>query len=183
MQVRENPALGFYIDGLSKNAVSSFDQIEKWMDIGNKARTIACTNMNATSSRAHTIFQLVLTQNKVDKENLKASTIVSLINLIDLAGSERQSGTGAEGLTLKQGCSINKSLSSLGNVISALAKVDKNPKIQIPYRDSVLTKLLKNSLGGNSKTVMIAALSPADINYKVIALVNPGNPLYSTICR
>jgi kinesin family member 1 len=138
------------------------------MDAGTKARTVAATNMNATSSRAHTIFQIVLTQTKVDAEAGKATDKVAIINLIDLAGSERQSGTGATGDRLKEGSAINLSLSSLGNCISALATNSSAPdgkKVRVPYRDSVLTMLLQNSLGGNAKTIMIAAISPADVNH------------------
>lgn len=94
---------------------------------------------------------------------------MAIINLIDLAGSERQSGTGATGDRLKEGSAINLSLSSLGNCISALATNSGSgeKKVRVPYRDSVLTMLLQNSLGGNAKTIMIAAISPADINHDV----------------
>ena len=132
------------------------------------ARTVAATNMNATSSRAHTIFQIILTQTKVDTAAGKATDKVAIINLIDLAGSERQSGTGATGDRLKEGSAINLSLSSLGNCISALATNSSgDKKVRVPYRDSVLTMLLQNSLGGNAKTIMIAAISPADVNHDV----------------
>lgn len=117
------------------------------MEQGTKARTVAATNMNATSSRAHTVFQILLTQTKVDRATMKASDKVSLINLIDLAGSERAASTGASGARLKEGSAINKSLSALGNVISALA-TNSDPAVKkkklIPYRDSALTQLLKN---------------------------------------
>ena len=167
LKVRLNPAKGFYVDNLTRNAVADFATISKLMDAGTKARTVASTAMNATSSRAHTIFQLMLTQTKVDREAGKATDKSSLINLIDLAGSERADSTGATGERLKEGSAINQSLSSLGNVISALAaNSDPDKKQQrVPFRDSVLTMLLENSLGGNSKTIMIAAVSPADINY------------------
>ena len=168
LKVRLNPAKGFYVDNLTRNAVADFATISKLMDAGTKARTVASTAMNATSSRAHTIFQLVLTQTKVDRVAGKATDKTSLINLIDLAGSERADSTGATGERLKEGSAINLSLSSLGNVISALAAnsdPDKKTKVRVPFRDSVLTMLLENSLGGNSKTIMIAAVSPADINY------------------
>ena len=115
--------------------------------------------MNATSSRAHTLVTLQFDQ-IITGEDGKKTTRQSTVNLVDLAGSERASGTGATGDRLKEGAQINKSLSALGNVISALASGKK-----APFRDSVLTKLLQNALGGNSKTIMIAALSPAGINY------------------
>ncbi len=168
LKVRNNPTRGFYVENLKRNAVSSFATIEKLMDAGTKARTVASTAMNATSSRAHTIFQLILTQTKVDRAKGTATDKTALINLVDLAGSERADSTGATGDRLKEGSAINLSLSSLGNVISALAaNSDPDKKhVRVPYRDSVLTMLLENSLGGNSKTIMIAAVSPADINYQ-----------------
>ena len=122
--------------------------------------------MNATSSRAHTIVTVNFSQ-KEENASGTSMTKSSAINLVDLAGSERAESTGATGDRLKEGAAINQSLSTLGNVISTLVEVQNgNKKKMIPFRDSVLTKLLKNALGGNSKTVMIAALSPADINFE-----------------
>lgn len=159
LKVRQNPQLGrFYVDGLSKIPVSSYDEISNLMDQGTANRTVAATQMNATSSRAHTVVTLQFDQ-IITKDGQK-TTKQSEVNLVDLAGSERAGSTGATGDRLKEGAQINKSLSALGNVISALASSKK-----APFRDSVLTKLLQNSLGGNSKTIMIAALSPASINY------------------
>ena len=159
------------------------------MDEGNKARTVAATNMNETyvlslflvtayfsplrrSSRSHSVFTLLLTMKRHDRDTNLDTEKVSRINLIDLAGSERANSTGATGQRLKEGANINKSLTTLGKVISALAtassateakgKGEKKAEEFIPYRDSVLTWLLKDSLGGNSKTAMIAAISPAD---------------------
>eukprot|EP01138_Halocafeteria_seosinensis_P014116 gb/GECG01014414.1/.p1 GENE.gb/GECG01014414.1/~~gb/GECG01014414.1/.p1 ORF type:complete len:1196 (+),score=251.93 gb/GECG01014414.1/:1-3588(+) len=167
LKIRMDPKDGFFVEGLSLNRVTSYEQVEKLMEMGNKARTIAATNMNATSSRAHTIFQIKLVQTKVDAAAGKATDKTSRLNLVDLAGSERQKGTGATGDRLKEGAAINKSLSSLGQCIKILAhNSDPHAKKQkVPYRDSVLTQLLQNSLGGNAKTIMIAAISPADINY------------------
>jgi kinesin family protein 1 len=126
--------------------------------------------MNATSSRAHTIFTIILTQTITNQSTMKVTDKVSKISLVDLAGSERAASTGAQGGRLKEGAAINKSLSALGNCISALADASKpgidKSKHFIPYRDSVLTWLLRESLGGNAKTIMIAALSPADINFE-----------------
>ncbi|XP_077982390.1 kinesin-like protein KIF28 isoform X2 [Glandiceps talaboti] len=166
LQVRQNPKLGlFYVQDLKKVAVGSYKEIEKRIAEGTSNRTVASTNMNATSSRAHTVVTITFDQiskNDAGQETKKSS----VINLVDLAGSERADSTGATGDRLKEGANINKSLSALGNVISALADLSMGKKkIMVPYRDSVLTKLLQNALGGNSKTVMIAALSPADINY------------------
>ncbi|KAJ1373413.1 hypothetical protein KIN20_035803 [Parelaphostrongylus tenuis] len=132
-------------------------------------RTVAATNMNSTSSRSHAVFTIVLTQKRHCPDANLDTEKVSKISLVDLAGSERATSTGAEGQRLKEGANINKSLTTLGLVISKLAeeagKKSKRGKGVIPYRDSVLTWLLRENLGGNSKTAMIAALSPADINF------------------
>ncbi|XP_026718258.1 kinesin-like protein KIF1B isoform X23 [Athene cunicularia] len=173
LRVREHPLLGPYVEDLSKLAVTSYTDIADLMDAGNKARTVAATNMNETSSRSHAVFTIVFTQKKHDTETDLSTEKVSKISLVDLAGSERADSTGAKGTRLKEGANINKSLTTLGKVISALAEVDnctnkskKKKKTDfIPYRDSVLTWLLRENLGGNSRTAMVAALSPADINY------------------
>ncbi|XP_047579755.1 kinesin-like protein KIF1B isoform X10 [Lutra lutra] len=173
LRVREHPLLGPYVEDLSKLAVTSYTDIADLMDAGNKARTVAATNMNETSSRSHAVFTIVFTQKKHDTETNLSTEKVSKISLVDLAGSERADSTGAKGTRLKEGANINKSLTTLGKVISALAEVDnctskskKKKKTDfIPYRDSVLTWLLRENLGGNSRTAMVAALSPADINY------------------
>jgi Skp family chaperone for outer membrane proteins len=167
LKVRESPKTGPYVEGLAKLPVTSYVGIEELMEEGSRARTVAATQMNATSSRAHTLFQIEFTQTTIDRETMKAMDKTSRINLVDLAGSERSDSTGATGDRLKEGCAINKSLSALGNCISALAMASGGKKgVFIPYRDSCLTWLLKDSLGGNAKTIMIAALSPADINYE-----------------
>ncbi|XP_061637899.1 kinesin-like protein KIF1B isoform X20 [Phyllopteryx taeniolatus] len=167
LRVREHPLLGPYVEDLSKLAVTSYTDIADLMDAGNKARTVAATNMNETSSRSHAVFTIVFTQRKHDSETDLSTEKVSKISLVDLAGSERADSTGAKGTRLKEGANINKSLTTLGKVISALAEVSKKKKKSdfIPYRDSVLTWLLRENLGGNSRTAMVAALSPADINY------------------
>lgn len=174
LRVREHPLLGPYVEDLSKLAVQSYEDIGKLIDEGNKARTVAATNMNETSSRSHAVFTIIFTQKKYDATTKMTGERVSKISLVDLAGSERADSTGAKGTRLKEGANINKSLTTLGKVISALAEVSadlgksskKKKKTDfIPYRDSVLTWLLRENLGGNSKTAMIAALSPADINF------------------
>ncbi|XP_064194968.1 kinesin-like protein KIF1A isoform X14 [Anguilla rostrata] len=174
LRVREHPLMGPYVEDLSKLAVTSYSDIQDLMDSGNKARTVAATNMNETSSRSHAVFNIIFTQKRQDAETDNTSEKVSKISLVDLAGSERADSTGAKGTRLKEGANINKSLTTLGKVISALAEVDSGPnknkkkkKVEnfIPYRDSVLTWLLRENLGGNSRTAMVAALSPADINY------------------
>uniref|UniRef100_A0A8C7VJI7 plus-end-directed kinesin ATPase n=1 Tax=Oncorhynchus mykiss TaxID=8022 RepID=A0A8C7VJI7_ONCMY len=168
LRVREHPLMGPYVEDLSKLAVTSYNDIQDLMDSGNKARTVAATNMNETSSRSHAVFNIIFTQKRHDAETDNTSEKVSKISLVDLAGSERADSTGAKGTRLKEGANINKSLTTLGKVISALAEVNKKKKkveSHIPYRDSVLTWLLRENLGGNSRTAMVAALSPADINY------------------
>uniref|UniRef100_A0A1D5QMS4 plus-end-directed kinesin ATPase n=1 Tax=Macaca mulatta TaxID=9544 RepID=A0A1D5QMS4_MACMU len=145
LRVREHPLLGPYVEDLSKLAVTSYTDIADLMDAGNKARTVAATNMNETSSRSHAVFTIVFTQKKHDNETNLSTEKVSKISLVDLAGSERADSTGAKGTRLK-------------------SKKKKKTDF-IPYRDSVLTWLLRENLGGNSRTAMVAALSPADINY------------------
>lgn len=118
--------------------------------------------MNESSSRSHAIFSLTLVQRRHDAQTGFDTEIVSKISLVDLAGSERANSTGATGTRLKEGALINKSLSTLGRVIAALASASSSSMEKVPYRDSVLTFLLSPSLGGNSKTIMLAAISPAD---------------------
>ncbi|XP_030243669.1 kinesin-like protein Klp98A isoform X1 [Drosophila navojoa] len=178
LRVREHRSLGPYVENLSQHAVSDFEEIQECIARGNAHRTTASTNMNDTSSRSHAIFTITFVQ-AVFMNDMPSET-VSKIHLVDLAGSERANATGATGQRLKEGAHINKSLVTLGSVISALAEqtsahntstLATTPNggtkrvLYIPYRDSILTWLLKDSLGGNSKTIMIAALSPADCNY------------------
>ncbi|KAK9466910.1 hypothetical protein V1512DRAFT_207490 [Lipomyces arxii] len=170
LRVREHPSLGPYVEDLSRLIVRSFEEIEALMDEGNKARTVAATNMNETSSRSHAVFTLTLTQKWHDDETNMDAEKMSRISLVDLAGSERASATGATGSRLKEGAEINKSLTTLGRVIRSLADLALGKAVTvIPYRDSVLTWLLKDSLGGNSMTAMMATISPADINYEETA--------------
>lgn len=164
LKVRQHPKKGFYAQGLKILPVVSYEDIADRMEEGTQNRTVAATNMNATSSRAHTIVGITFVQ-KQKNEAGKETAKTAVINLVDLAGSERAESTGATGDRLKEGAAINQSLSSLGNCIAALAENSQGKKVRVPFRNSVLTKLLKNALGGNSKTIMIAAISPADINY------------------
>ncbi|XP_064543837.1 kinesin-like protein KIF13A isoform X3 [Drosophila montana] len=170
LKVREHNVLGPYVDGLSQLAVSSYQDIDNLMTEGNKSRTVAATNMNAESSRSHAVFSVVLTQILTDQATGVSGEKVSRMSLVDLAGSERAVKTGAVGDRLKEGSNINKSLTTLGLVISKLAdqsngKKGGNEKF-VPYRDSVLTWLLKDNLGGNSRTVMVATISPSADNYE-----------------
>ncbi|KAM4596948.1 kinesin-like protein KIF28P [Fundulus diaphanus] len=163
LRVREELQRGFYVEGLRKIPCENALQVEQLMEQGTRTRTTAATHMNANSSRSHMLIILQLKQ-IFSKESI---TKQSNINLVDLAGSERQRSSGSEADRLKEGTAINLSLTTLGNVISALADVAVGKKaIHIPYRDSVLTKLLQSALGGNSRTAMIATLSPADICYE-----------------
>ncbi|XP_013816722.1 kinesin-like protein KIF14 [Apteryx mantelli] len=164
LRVREHPVLGPYVEDLTVNVVSSYSDIQSWLELGNKQRATAATGMNDKSSRSHSVFTFVMTQTKVEfvDEEQCDRRITSRINLIDLAGSERCSATQTVGERLKEGVSINKSLLTLGKVISALSEQSQNgKKTFIPYRESILTWLLKESLGGNSRTAMIATVSPA----------------------
>ncbi|XP_072684111.1 kinesin-like protein KIF17 isoform X4 [Canis lupus baileyi] len=161
LELKEHPEKGVYVKGLSMHTVHNVAQCERVMEAGWKNRSVGYTLMNKDSSRSHSIFTISIEIYAVDergKDHLRAGKL----NLVDLAGSERQSKTGATGERLKEATKINLSLSALGNVISAL--VDGRCK-HIPYRDSKLTRLLQDSLGGNTKTLMVACLSPADNNY------------------
>ncbi|XP_037646950.1 kinesin-like protein KIF28P [Sebastes umbrosus] len=163
LRVREEQQRGFYVEGLRTVPCDSAPQVGQLMEQGTRTRTTAATHMNANSSRSHMLIILQLKQ-IFSKESI---TKQSNINLVDLAGSERQRSSGSEADRLKEGTAINLSLTTLGNVISSLADVAVGKKVvHIPYRDSVLTKLLQSALGGNSRTVMIATLSPADICYE-----------------
>ncbi|XP_066562895.1 kinesin-like protein KIF3C [Amia ocellicauda] len=162
LEMKENPDSGVYIKDLSSFVTKNVKEIEHVMNVGNQARSIGFTNMNEHSSRSHAIFVITVecSEMGIDGEN---HIRVGKLNLVDLAGSERQSKTGVQGERLKEATKINLSLSALGNVISAL--VD-GKSTHIPYRDSKLTRLLQDSLGGNAKTIMVATLGPASYNYE-----------------
>eukprot|EP00283_Hemiselmis_rufescens_P005402 CAMPEP_0173429138 /NCGR_PEP_ID=MMETSP1357-20121228/7926_1 /TAXON_ID=77926 /ORGANISM="Hemiselmis rufescens, Strain PCC563" /LENGTH=1106 /DNA_ID=CAMNT_0014393271 /DNA_START=100 /DNA_END=3420 /DNA_ORIENTATION=- len=169
LKVRMNPKSGVEVVGLSEWPVGSYKEIDERIETATKNRTVAATQMNATSSRAHTVVTIAYTQLELNAKGPgKHSEKKAKINLVDLAGSERAESTGATGDRLKEGAAINLSLTMLGNVITALAEKSNNPnkKVLVPYRDSKLTCILQDALGGNAKTIMICALSPADINYE-----------------
>ncbi|XP_068149566.1 kinesin-like protein Klp68D [Drosophila tropicalis] len=156
LEVRERGS-GVYVPNLHAINCKSVEDMSRVMQLGNKNRTVGFTNMNEHSSRSHAIFMI-----KIEMCDTETNTIkVGKLNLIDLAGSERQSKTGASAERLKEASKINLALSSLGNVISALAESSPH----VPYRDSKLTRLLQDSLGGNSKTIMIANIGPSNYNY------------------
>ena len=160
LSIREGQKKGLYVEGLSEWAVRSPNDIYALLERGAQCRTKAYTNMNDVSSRSHAVFTIILEQMKISngRKRFKAGKL----NMVDLAGSERVKISGATGKQLDESRRINKSLSALGNVINALT----DPKTKhIPYRDSKLTRLLQNSLGGNCKTSMIAMISPYDGSY------------------
>ncbi|XP_044747016.1 chromosome-associated kinesin KIF4 isoform X2 [Coccinella septempunctata] len=160
LEIREDPNKGIHIPGLTEIPVETTNDIFNCLIRGSSGRATACTNMNAQSSRSHAIFTLTIAmQAKHNSEENKTAKF----HLVDLAGSERPKKTGAVGTTFKEGVNINKGLLVLGNVISLLGE-EKQENRFIPYRDSNLTRLLKDSLGGNSITLMIACVSPADYN-------------------
>ncbi|ETV95801.1 hypothetical protein, variant 2 [Aphanomyces invadans] len=165
LKIREHPDMGIYVEHLAELVVRDPADVTRLLEEGNKVRQVAATQMNERSSRSHSCFTIKIASKKIETlHDMTRETMMNAkINLVDLAGSERAAKTGATGDRLKEGAAINKSLSALGNVINMLA--DRSKKGHVPYRDSKLTRLLQESLGGNSLTVMIAAVSPADYNF------------------
>lgn len=167
LKIRESPTDGPYVKDLTEVPVRSIDEILRHMKNGDSSRTTASTKMNDTSSRSHAVFTIMLRQIHHDMETDETTERSSRIRLVDLAGSERAKSTEATGARLREGSNINKSLTTLGRVIAALAdpktlRPGAKRKEIVPYRDSILTWLLKDSLGGNSKTAMIACIAPSD---------------------
>ncbi|NXH18452.1 KI18A protein, partial [Bucco capensis] len=163
LAVREDAQKGVVVQGLTLHQPTSAEEILKMLDYGNKNRTQHPTDVNASSSRSHAVFQIYLRQQ--DKTaSINQNVRIAKMSLIDLAGSERASATKAKGARFREGTNINRSLLALGNVINALAD-PKSKKQHIPYRNSKLTRLLKDSLGGNCRTIMIAAVSPSSLFY------------------
>merc|ERR1740138_198349 len=163
LQIKEHPVMGIYVKDLTEIVAEDAKKLEDMLEQGQKNRAVSSTMMNATSSRSHSIFTIMVHQK--DEEDTSRNVFAKL-NLVDLAGSERQKGTGASGQTLKEGANINKSLSALGNVINALVECANGKKVFIPYRNSKLTRVLQESLGGNSLCTMLATLSPAACNFE-----------------
>ncbi|MEE6508535.1 hypothetical protein FKM82_021704 [Ascaphus truei] len=160
ISIREDPKEGIKICGLMERVVKTEMDTVSCLELGNGSRTVASTAMNSQSSRSHAIFTISIEQKRTGD---KSGSFRSKLQLVDLAGSERQKKTKAEGDRLKEGISINRGLLCLGNVISALGEENKKGSF-VQYRDSKLTRLLQDSLGGNSHTLMIACVSPADSN-------------------
>lgn len=163
LSLKEDRDRGVFVAGLTETVVKDVSDIADLRRKGNKNRTTGFTLMNADSSRSHSIFLINIETSEDDPDSDQVHIRAGKLNLVDLAGSERQSKTQAEGKRLKEATKINLSLSALGNVISALVA---GKTTHVPYRDSKLTRLLQDSLGGNTKTIMIAAISPADYNYE-----------------
>ncbi|XP_011503890.1 PREDICTED: kinesin-II 85 kDa subunit isoform X2 [Ceratosolen solmsi marchali] len=161
LEVKERPDIGVYVKDLSGYVVNNADDLDRIMTIGNKNRVTGATAMNTCSSRSHAIFTITVESSQIGEDG-QQHVKVGKLHLVDLAGSERQNKSQATGIRLREATKINLSLSTLGNVISAL--VD-GQSLHVPYRNSKLTRLLQDSLGGNSKTLMCANIGPADINY------------------
>jgi len=171
LKIRESPTEGPYIKDLTDLPVKNYNELLRYMRLGDNNRTTASTKMNDTSSRSHAVFTIMLKQIHHDLSTDSTTERLARIRLVDLAGSERAKATEATGARLREGSNINKSLTTLGRVIAALAdprhgRVHNGGKSRskdvVPYRDSILTWLLKDSLGGNSKTAMIACIAPSD---------------------
>ena len=170
LKIREHPVEGPYIKDLTDLPVKNYHELLRYMRLGDASRTTASTKMNDTSSRSHAVFTIMLKQIHHDISTDSTTERLARIRLVDLAGSERAKATEATGARLREGSNINKSLTTLGRVIAALADPRHNrptngkvrTKDVVPYRDSILTWLLKDSLGGNSKTAMIACIAPSD---------------------
>lgn len=168
LKIRESPTEGPYIKDLTDVPVRNYGELMRYMRMGDASRTVASTKMNDTSSRSHAVFTIVLKQIHHDMATDETTERMARIRLVDLAGSERANRTEATGQRLREGGNINKSLTTLGRVIAALAdpkargRPGKRTRDVVPYRDSILTWLLKDSLGGNSKTAMIACIAPSD---------------------
>ncbi|KAJ9542940.1 hypothetical protein OSB04_029446 [Centaurea solstitialis] len=159
LQIREDTKKGVYVDNLKEIEVTSARDVIQQLIQGAANRKVASTNMNRASSRSHSVFTCII-ESKWDSQGVTHHRFARL-NLVDLAGSERQKSSGAEGERLKEATNINKSLSTLGLVIMNLINVSNGKSLHVPYRDSKLTFLLQDSLGGNSKTTIIANISPS----------------------
>ncbi|XP_042715901.2 centromere-associated protein E isoform X3 [Chrysemys picta bellii] len=161
--IREDVNRNIYVEDLIEEVVVNPEQVMEWLRKGEKKRHYGETKMNEHSSRSHTIFRMIIESRENDPANTNCdgAVMVSHLNLVDLAGSERASQTGSEGVRLKEGCNINRSLFILGQVIKKLCD---DPSGFINYRDSKLTRILQNSLGGNAKTVIICTITPVSFD-------------------
>ena len=162
VELREDGNKGIKVPGLTEMEIGSVDSTMAVLERASEGRVTAATAMNARSSRSHAILTLTIEARERERDGDGKALTVSKFHLVDLAGSERQKKTKAKGDRLKEGININMGLLSLGNVISALGEENRGANSHIPYRDSKLTRLLQDSLGGNSRTLMIACISPSD---------------------
>ncbi|XP_047156941.1 kinesin-like protein KIN-7O [Vigna umbellata] len=172
LQIHENLERGIYVAGLREEIVASPQQVLNLMEFGESHRHIGETNMNVYSSRSHTIFRMIIESRDRSEDEESGSSCdavrVSVLNLVDLAGSERAAKTGAEGVRLKEGSHINKSLMTLGTVIKKLSEGAESQGGHVPYRDSKLTRILQPSLGGNAKTAIICNITLAQVRYSFV---------------
>ncbi|KAJ4972044.1 hypothetical protein NE237_005143 [Protea cynaroides] len=168
LQIHESLERGIFVAGLREEIVASPEQVLDFMEFGESHRHIGETNMNVYSSRSHTIFRMIIeSKEKSDDGNIETScdaVRVSVLNLVDLAGSERAAKTGAEGVRLKEGSHINKSLMTLGTVIKKLSEGAESQGGHVPYRDSKLTRILQPALGGNANTAIICNITLAQVH-------------------
>ncbi|XP_004344350.2 cenpe protein [Capsaspora owczarzaki ATCC 30864] len=170
LKIRENVSGEIFVSDISEEVVVSPNEILKLMERGESSRHVGETNMNEHSSRSHTIFRMIVESrdrvsaaNSPERLSMDGAVLVSSLNLVDLAGSERVGHTGAEGVRLKEGGFINKSLLTLGTVIGKLSD-GVNESGHIPYRDSKLTRILQPSLGGNARTAIVCTITPATVH-------------------
>ena len=157
LPVRESPTKGVYVEHLTEEYVSSEEDIAELIRLGEASRSVAATQMNARSSRSHSLFIIQVEQKNLADDSIKTGRL----NLVDLAGSEKVGKTGATGNLLEEAKKINQSLSALGNCIHALTESHRG---HVPYRDSKLTRILQESLGGNTKTTLVITASPHVFN-------------------
>merc|ERR1712137_958431 len=157
LSVRESPTKGVYVEGLTEEYVASEEDITELIQLGERSRSVSSTKMNQRSSRSHSLFIIIVEQKNLADDSVK----IGRLNLIDLAGSEKVGKTGATGNTLEEAKKINQSLSALGNCIHALTEAKRG---HVPYRDSKLTRILQESLGGNTKTTLVITASPHVFN-------------------
>lgn len=163
MELREDPEQGVIIAGLRSIKVHSADKILELLNLGNSRRKTESTEANATSSRSHAVLEI--TVKRKQKSNYRSQILKGKLALVDLAGSERASETNSGGQKMRDGANINRSLLSLANCINALGKHHKKGLAYVPYRNSKLTRILKDGLSGNSQTIMVATISPSHRQY------------------
>ena len=187
LDLREDPEKGIIVSNITEISVNNSNDMLKILKRGNRNRTQESTGANETSSRSHAILQVSI-EYKEKNTGIDYQIKFSKLSLIDLAGSERAAATNNKGIRLIEGANINRSLLTLGNCINALCDANlKGKKVHIPYRDSKLTRLLKDSLGGNARTVMIANVSPSintfDDTYNTLKYANRAKNIKTSVTR